>query len=1005
MSDYIKTWNRLNATNYELYCMKYHRENYNQETYHWQNIPETILFDSGFIHDFNNLRLKRKRVYEEEGKYFNPIREYGLDGLSIEIGENEIITYNGIQSKLWSNTLKGNDLGTFYQSIFMRMRKKTPGSKGYLYHTCKLQVDVRDDILNSRGDIVNNKLVYNEQVQQQFLNEINVINGELNESNFKLRNYQIEAIEALNQDWSGIKLLNLPCGTGKTIIYANHVRDKAYKNIFIISPLKVHVKQNLDKIKIFLQNHETLLLDSDQDGSTLFEDLENILDKKSLISTTFESAENLFKKLFLNNEESEDESDEELLYESNYDLTNSILIVDEAHNLLNRDELIKVVKSFPKVLLVTATPPSSMEEILDCDVVYKYPFRKAIEDGYICDYQIYLPLLEANESNILIEKPIELNDLDDVMTKKCLYLITGMLQTGSRKCIVYLSSQEDCRQFINIFNEVNNKYHFLPIWTNMIISDTTQTERINILTDFQRESYELKILCSVHILDEGVDIPNCDSVFITNVYDQISSIKTVQRICRANRKVNNNPNKKASCFLWTDDLNKIVGCLSLLKENDIEFHKKIRMINNDYEKNDSIERKELVIKECGRVNNFIQIKCMNMEEMWEMKRQALFRFCDENNRIPKKKECYENVRIGKWLQSQKKKIIDIINVVYIKLSENQYIKNELDRYIEEKELRSHEHKYTIQQKKDLLLKYVNEKNKLPSCNEEYDNIKLGKFYSHLKEKIMSIQTPIYMEYQNIQIIKKDFDRYLKKKYERSQYIKYTIEEKKYFLTKYVNEKNKLPKLKEKYENFDLGIFYMCIKQKIENKLSPLYLEYQNIQLIKTDFDRYLKDKTENSHKIQYSIIEKKDMLIKFVCENNKVPMIKEEYKNCKIGSFYKSIIRKVKNNQSPVYKEYQNIQLIKNDFDRYLNKKTVRSLTVQYTVQEKKNLLIKYVNENNIIPTKRQVHENYKLGYFYSDLKKKVKNNQSPVYKEYQNIQLIKNDFDKFINKKLIKTN
>ena len=152
---------------------------------------------------------------------------------------DEIICYNGIQSKLWDNTLTADNLGTFYQALYTRMKKKNVNSKGYLYHTCKLQVDVRDDIMNSGGDIVSNRLRYNEDIQQQFFNEMNVTNvtneanNELVETNLELRGYQMEAIEALNQDWDGIKLLNLPCGTGKTVIFSNHVREKAYKNIFI----------------------------------------------------------------------------------------------------------------------------------------------------------------------------------------------------------------------------------------------------------------------------------------------------------------------------------------------------------------------------------------------------------------------------------------------------------------------------------------------------------------------------------------------------------------------------------------------------------------------------------------------------------------------------------------------------------------------------------------------------------------------------------------------------
>lgn len=56
----MSNFNKIMATPYEYYCISYHQENYeNQTTYHWSNIPETILFESGFITNFNKLRMQR----------------------------------------------------------------------------------------------------------------------------------------------------------------------------------------------------------------------------------------------------------------------------------------------------------------------------------------------------------------------------------------------------------------------------------------------------------------------------------------------------------------------------------------------------------------------------------------------------------------------------------------------------------------------------------------------------------------------------------------------------------------------------------------------------------------------------------------------------------------------------------------------------------------------------------------------------------------------------------
>jgi len=50
------------------------------------------------------------------------------------------------------------------------------------------------------------------------------------------------------------------------------------------------------------------------------------------------------------------------------------LIVDEAHNLLNLDNLVNLIQKFNKVLLVTSTPPTKMEKNIPHEIIYKYSF-------------------------------------------------------------------------------------------------------------------------------------------------------------------------------------------------------------------------------------------------------------------------------------------------------------------------------------------------------------------------------------------------------------------------------------------------------------------------------------------------------------------------------------------------------------------------------------------------------------------------------------------------------
>ena len=87
-----------------------------------------------------------------------------------------------------------------------------------------------------------------------------------------------------------------------------------------------------------------------------------------------------------------------------------------------------------------------------------------------------------------------------------------------------------------------------------------------------------------------------------------------------------------------------------MKENDIDFIKKIHIINSNYDgqseyKNDIDEKNKELIK-------FINIKCLSLSEMWEIKYNLLVEYANENKKIPTQKEKYKNINIGIWLNDQ-----------------------------------------------------------------------------------------------------------------------------------------------------------------------------------------------------------------------------------------------------------------------------------------------------------------------------------------------------------------
>ena len=541
---------------YEFQICDYHRSKTDQSVWHWKFIPEEDLFASGFITNYNIHRLKRKERLEEDK---NNIREYGLDGLALDVNG----VYHGLQAKCWDpkKYLTASDLGTFLAVIFTRLLPKNPASIGYLYHTCRLQADVKDSFTHTPN--LKHILLPYVKKEEEVVNNI--------ETDFELYPPQKEALDAMKNGWEENGLISMPCALGKTVLLGNYLRDVKPHHIIILSPLRVLTKQMLDRIHPFVPDKTAVLVDSDEGGTTDFDVVIESFENPCLMSITYESFINIFI--------------EQCFFENEYiDFEDCLIVIDEAHNLIQYYEIMDYLNELGlKSLLLTATPSETMMEYLCCDVIYDYPMSDAIKENYVCDYFINVPVLDLVNERVDIDIPDELKHLDKNITIKSLFLLSGMLETGSRKCIVYCCSIEECEAFNTIFKEISREYHGIECWTSSITANTNVRKRDEILKDFQNNQAKISILSSVRILNEGVNIVKCDSVFITKVND--NEIVAVQRMCRANRKDRENPNKMANCFVWADDLNKTVEMLQYLKTNDeTRFFSRIKARCGNYER-------------------------------------------------------------------------------------------------------------------------------------------------------------------------------------------------------------------------------------------------------------------------------------------------------------------------------------------------------------------------------------------------------------------------------------
>jgi superfamily II DNA or RNA helicase len=511
------TYRQNIGTKYEYYVLEHIKNEYDK-VWHWSEFPEKLLYELNIIKDYNKFKKYR----------------YDIGADLVAIKDNK---YYFIQCKNFKETIYIDTLAGFYFLLYEN------NLNGILYYSGTLSERL--------VDLSTNKIPF---INLPFNNENIVFNKE--ELKIVSREYQLEAynqLKGLNNS-----ILSLPCSMGKTYISA--LLGKDYDNIIILSPTRALAQQNLEKFKEYLCTEYNYVLIS-MDGKTKIDEINKIIKTKNVISSTFDSCD--IVNLLIDN------------------LENRYIIVDEFHNLSennvndSNNEINKLITRNINKVFVSATPIKNFMNITN---IYTYEWKKAIENKYICDFNIYLPnipeiknFIEFIENNYI---PLEIK-----MIKKAYNLIKSMLFNGDKKCICYLTTIEKAYMFNKILSFIGNTFN-IEIERDQIDCNTRRTKRTEIIKNF-RNSDKLYVLLNVHVLDEGIDIPECDSVYITQPNNNIINI--VQRMCRANRIYKN----KTECniYLWCSEkkTNIILDYLFTKTEGCIE-NKIYKIINNINEK-------------------------------------------------------------------------------------------------------------------------------------------------------------------------------------------------------------------------------------------------------------------------------------------------------------------------------------------------------------------------------------------------------------------------------------
>lgn len=868
-------------------------------------MSEDVLYELGFIHDFNKYRLVKLQK-KSEG-VCNSLREYGLDGMC-RIFDNADNNYYGIQAKCWNkNKVTANDIGSFTSVIYRRLVKKNSNNGGYLYHSGKLEINLYEDLLNDPTIRMTKMPLIKEEV----------VSENYDESLYELKPFQREALSKMNEGWEKNGLLSLPSGTGKTLIMGNYLKQRRLGMIIVLSPTKILTQQNLNRLSKFLPDYMPVLVDSEGTRSTDY--LQSLIDKQKkrlLLSSTYRSIDIIGDLDF-----------------SSYGGDDALLCIDECHNITN--EIHDFIDVFPgKVLQLSATPIEILEEDscqYDLQTIYHLEFSRAIREKYITDYMIYIPSFLDTKSGLYVDIP----DLDGYYAPRAEFLVCGMLRKGYRRCIVYLNTINDCRVFVDTIRRVFEDYHGEKFWGGIITENVSERDRQNILNDFSSkdnlETY--RIIASIRILDEGLDIPCCDSIYFAQPSLSKSDYnyrRTIQRLCRATRIDSDNTNKVAGCFIFCDDYNETVNIMDMLKNNDLKITNKINAIILNYDKSNQHETNIVEYEKKESFNKYIT-SIKNIDEIWLQRYNLLQNFIRENKRLPKSKEIYSSFKIGSWIFNQRSKM------------KNTTLKQDRKEKLELLNLWKWDNDDDWILNYNLLQKYICERNKIPASDEIYNNIKIGSWISNQKT-YMKNGTLKHERFEKLdKITNWTWDR------DVIWHNKYNL------LRKYINLYGKLPdSINKIFENVDLLEWCKCQRKEKSNN---------NISLVRI---KKLEEINCWSWNLRNDSWNKQFEILKEYINNNKsLPKPNTLYKDIDIYKWSASQRERKANNKLSKNRQIQ-LEGLKDWF--WTEKKKKRHPWNYYY-----NLLIEYTSKNNKLPPMRCKVFNVSLGDWFQRQKKLIK--------------------------------
>ena len=954
---------------YEKYVKDFIIQKLGKNAYLWNECPENILIENNLIHSHNTMRLIRKDI--KEGHLHNH-KDIGIDIIQIENDECSIVQCkNGYNNGLCVDDISGimmrcafiRDVNTFiyYTECLSRNIRYTSEISPYVISIdCSNQTDKLLGISND-NKIYFIKLPYenNNEVIQDIKIDITPYS------------YQIEAINKFKEHYQSNNrgILSLPCGCGKT--YTSYLISNDYKHIVILSPLREFASQNLNRfIEYGYDKNNTLLVDTD--GNRDINSIKKFITEHNnlIISCTYNSMDLISESLDL--------------------FKDALFIIDEFHNLSkanisdSENNIFKLLTSDHRILFMSATPriydieyddnESYEMECLFGDVVYKMTFTDAIANEYITDYKIWLPSI--HENNEELDKELSIYDIDNQIKNRCKFLYSCIANNASRKCIIYCKDTEDMKAMMECMKTLN-EFYIMDVDMNSISCEDNEKKRKSVLECFTKNNDKIQLLFNIRILNECIDIPVCDSIYIS--YAPKNKITTIQRISRATRSDKNNPYKIANAYIWCEAYEEILETLSSIKEYDIMFKDKIKVNAVDFYH--SKEDKEIELVENDKVllsNCIVGVKEFRVYS-WEEKLKMVEEYIKEQNKIPSTRDSKKHTKTLGY-----------------------FIANALNNY------RYRKHKMNIESNYIIFTKFIEKYKEYFIDNDEiwYDYLQKVKTYidnhqkrpskndstSDISKLAVWINTQKSCYKRNIKAFKNEKINSEWKTFMK-EYIQYfTTEEDKWKdklneVKDYIIENNKLPSASDKNQIvLKLGR-WISTQKKLYNKTEKI-MKNENLRKIWKEFVEDNSTLFYTNEEVWYYNYNK---LKSYIDINNKLPPISDEKEEIR------SLCLWMRTQKANYVKNEFNMknENIKNVWEQFINQYAELFMSNKDIWHNKFNTIVDYIEKNSILPSRSSLDfENKNMAKWIQDQKKHYKNKTGVM-----NLLDIRQIWEDFINK------